>query len=69
VASPTADWLELPQDVELAVRGKVFLLNYSETEQSITLHRKAVDLLSGQIVNGTAKIAPYGVMILDLQES
>jgi beta-galactosidase len=71
LASPVSDWLQLPKEVELAVRRNTetnetyrFLLNYSSQQQEIRLVRPAQDLLSGQMLEGKVMIEPYGVMIV-----
>jgi beta-galactosidase len=71
LSSPVGDWLELPRPVELCIREHretgerlMFLLNYSDAEQTITLHRDALDLLSGQRVRGKVALAPFDVCIL-----
>jgi beta-galactosidase len=71
LAAPASDWLGLPRSVELAIRERmdtkerlIFLLNYSDTDQTITLRRQAMELLSGTQVHGTIVIEPFGVCIL-----
>ena len=71
LASPVSNWLELPRPVELCIRedaenGKrlIFLLNYSDDEQTITLHQPITDLLSETEVQGVIRLAPFGVCIL-----
>ncbi|ASA23445.1 beta-galactosidase [Paenibacillus donghaensis] len=65
-----ADWLELPLEVEIAVREKegcqiVFLLNYSGKEVKARLLRDSVDMLEGErLAEGALNISPYGVKIL-----
>lgn len=63
---------EFPIIVRSGVNGQGsklhYLFNYSGTEQTVTNHfGKATDLLSGTSVseNGTIKLAPWGVMILE----
>ncbi len=71
LASPVGDWLELPRPVELCIRARaktgerlIFLLNYSDEGQTITLHKAATDVLSGQRVQGAVVLAPFDVRIL-----
>jgi beta-galactosidase len=71
LSSPVGDWLELPRPVELCIRESsasgerlLFLLNYSNAEQTITLHRDALDLFSGERVRGAVALAPFDVRIL-----
>jgi beta-galactosidase GanA len=68
--SPVEGCFTLPKWVELAVRkhedGRqfVFLLNYADTAQSITVHKPMTDLMSGKAVAGEATLAPYDVLVL-----
>ena len=69
LTSPVARWLELPPGVELCVRESaddrlVFLLNYSDAEQSATLHRAITDLLTGERLEGAFVLEPFGVRVL-----
>jgi beta-galactosidase len=71
LASPVGDWLELPRAVELCIRERaetserlIFLLNYSDADQTITLHRTATDLLTEQPLHGQVTLAPFDVRIL-----
>jgi beta-galactosidase len=68
-ASPVADWLSLPEEVELAIRADEqgslhFLLNYSEQPAIITLAAEKTDLLTGSKLNGTVTLDGFGVMAL-----
>jgi beta-galactosidase len=69
--SPVADWLELPRPVELCMREHpetgerlIFLLNYSDADQTITMHKAVTDVLSGQRVQGAVVLPPFDVRIL-----
>jgi beta-galactosidase len=71
LASPVGDWLELPRPVELCIRQHpgtgertIFLLNYSDAEQTIVLHKDALDLLSGERLRGPVVLAPFDVRVL-----
>jgi beta-galactosidase len=71
LSSPVGDWLELPGPVELCIRAQpetgertIFLLNYSDAEQTVVLHRDALDLLSGEQLRGSVALAPFDVRIL-----
>jgi beta-galactosidase len=71
LVSPAADWLDLPQPVELCLRENgesgerlIFLLNYSDTDQTVTLHQPATDILSGTRLQGSVVLAPFDVRIL-----
>jgi beta-galactosidase len=69
--SPAGDWLDLPRPVELCVRQQaqtgeqlIFLLNYSDRPQTVTLHQAATNVLSGEAVQGTIELAPFDVCVL-----
>jgi beta-galactosidase len=71
LAAPVGDWLDLPQEVELSIRQRadtgeqlLFLLNYSDADQTITLHKPATDALNQQAVQGSLVIGPFDVRIL-----
>ncbi len=66
---PYAQWLDLPQDIELAVRKKGdrayhILLNYTDAPRPFTCHGPMTDLLTGLPCEGEAELPPYGVMVL-----
>jgi len=76
LTSPAGDWLALPQPVELCIRQHaqtgervIFLLNYSDQPQTITLHKAATNMLSGQSVQGRLELAPFDVCILAENDS
>ncbi|MEK3941452.1 beta-galactosidase [Paenibacillus sp. FSL H3-0310] len=65
-----ADWLELPEEVELQVRtgassSYAFLLNYSETPVTIHLRETKTDLLSGTTLSGEVILEGFGVLVLN----
>ncbi|WP_248549680.1 beta-galactosidase [Paenibacillus odorifer] len=65
-----ADWLELPEEVELQVRtgassSYAFLLNYSETPVTIHLRETKTDLLSGTTLSGEVLLEGFGVLVLN----
>jgi beta-galactosidase len=71
LVSPVEDWLQLPQPVELCVRERtetgerlIFLLNYSDQPQTITLRKVVADVLAEQTVQGEIVLAPFDVRIL-----
>jgi beta-galactosidase len=71
LASPLEDWIELPRPIELCIRENpdsgvrlIFLLNYSDTAQTISLRKPATDALSGEQVQGSIELEPYGVRVL-----
>ncbi|MBN9387607.1 MAG: beta-galactosidase [Chloroflexi bacterium] len=75
LTSPTAEWLELPQAVELIVRERTqregeiaMVLNYSENIQTLNLNRAATNLLTGTTIKGKVELAPFDVIFLELAE-
>ncbi|GGJ02081.1 beta-galactosidase [Alicyclobacillus cellulosilyticus] len=69
--SPMSGVMDLPEDVELAVRAHepggaryVFLLNYSHAPQSVRLHQSFADVLTGRSVHGRVEMAPFDVFVL-----
>ncbi|WP_138754265.1 beta-galactosidase [Paenibacillus sinopodophylli] len=69
LAAPTASWLSLPPDVELAIRegedGPLyFLLNFSEQPAAITLKESKTDVLTGNTLNGSVSLEGFGVVVL-----
>ena len=69
IASPAAEVLALPEEIELAVREKngksyYFLLNYAAEAQEYTTLAPMSDMLTGKAVHGKATLAPYGVAVL-----
>lgn len=68
ISSP-APWLELPEEVELAVRGNeaqqyYFILNYSDIPATINVLEPARDLLTSAKLHGQHQLAAYDVLIL-----
>ena len=66
---PYAAELELPPEVELAVRVKGdkvyrFLLNYTAENSIFTCKKPLADVLSGLQYSGRVTLPPYGVMVL-----
>ena len=60
-----APWLVLPEGCELAKRGdQYFVLNYKAQACEITLKKKVTDRLTGNEIEGTYEVAPYGVLVL-----
>jgi beta-galactosidase len=71
LVSPVADFLDVPQAVELCIRENsqlgerlVFLLNYSDVEQTVILHRSATNLLTGNQMEELLVLAPFDVCVL-----
>jgi len=73
-AEPYADVLELPVDVELAVREKAgmryyFLLNYGGEEAAYHVKHTLVDAVSGDKVEGEQVLGGYDVRVLRTEET
>ncbi|MCR5272837.1 MAG: beta-galactosidase [Lachnospiraceae bacterium] len=69
VINPCGKLLELPEECELCVRTKgdtdyMFVLNYSDKEQQIKLHREFLDLCTGRVMNGDTVLKPYEAVVL-----
>jgi beta-galactosidase len=65
ITSPKADWIELPKEVELAIRGDIiFLLNYSHEAVQLNFLQPADDLLKNSRLDGPVELAPYGVIVI-----
>jgi beta-galactosidase len=71
LTSPVADWLDLPQPIELCIREDtatgerlIFLLNYSHAAQTITLGKQATNLLTNESIQGSVVLAAFDVCIL-----
>jgi beta-galactosidase len=69
VASPYKDILELPREVELAVRKSgnetyLFILNYMSFDVKINIKKPLVDLLTNNELSNEVVLEKYGVLIL-----
>jgi beta-galactosidase len=71
LTSPAASLVSMPKHVEIVIRQHpatgeryVFLLNYADSAQTVTLHKDADELLTGRTVSGSLEMAPYDVCIL-----
>jgi beta-galactosidase len=69
IASPVAGWCELPECVEVAIRGDaeeelVFLMNYSKESAELTFAVETEELVTGARLQGTVELEPYGVWIV-----
>ncbi|MEK3882784.1 beta-galactosidase [Paenibacillus sp. PL2-23] len=67
--SPAEGILELPPQVELAIREDAagplyFLLNYAEEPAEMTLREAKTDLLTGRKLQGTISLEGFGVLVL-----
>ena len=72
VGSPVEGWLELPSEVELAIRerpdtrdGLAFVMNFSSSARTIEVRRESLDILSGRSLKGFVTLAPFDVLLLD----
>ncbi|WP_251037877.1 beta-galactosidase [Paenibacillus albidus] len=67
------EWVELPSEVEVAIREKqnrrfAFLLNYSDYPVKARLLRETGDMLEGvRLAAGELNLPPYGVKVLVLE--
>ncbi|OMG50805.1 beta-galactosidase [Paenibacillus macerans] len=73
LASPAAEWAELPEDVELAIRmpeemhkSYAFLMNYAHTEQTVTFRVPKRDLLTDAVLHGVYGMQPFEVCVIEL---
>ncbi|WP_151736019.1 beta-galactosidase ['Paenibacillus yunnanensis' Narsing Rao et al. 2020] len=68
--SPVDEWLTAPAEVEAGIRALngasyLFLLNYSNKPAQLEFKKTAADLLTGDRLEGTFDMPPYGVLIID----
>lgn len=69
VATPYKDLLELPREVELAVRKKgnetyLFILNYMSYEVILNIKKPMVDMFTGKEISNETMLEKYGVLVL-----
>lgn len=69
VASPFRDFVEVPEECEIAVRRKddqryLFVLNYSKEPVQITFHKTGVDLYTKETVSGKRTLEGYETMVV-----
>lgn len=74
VAGTYDEFLELPEEVELAVRKAdgveyFFVLNFMPYEMEAVIKKPMRNLLSGQMVEGKIKLENYGIIVLENKES
>jgi beta-galactosidase len=67
--SPYEDVMEIPEEVELAVRSKneeeyLILLNYKPYSVQVLIKEPVEDLLTGELMFGSSNLNKFGVMIL-----
>jgi beta-galactosidase len=68
-ASTYEDLMEIPEEVELAVRSKndekyFFLLNYKQYCVQILIKEPMKDLLTGEMIFGASDLERFGVRVL-----
>ena len=71
VSNPFGKYLDLPKELELAVRennnGKyAFILNYEKGEKTFRIKEKAFDLISEETISGDITLPGYGAIVLKL---
>ncbi|MEC0332770.1 beta-galactosidase trimerization domain-containing protein [Paenibacillus macerans] len=73
LTSPAAEWAELPEDVELAIRthektqkSYAFLMNYAHTEQTVVFRSPKRDLLTEKVLQGGFPMQPFEVCVIEL---
>lgn len=69
IASPFRDFVEVPEECEIAVRRKndqryLFVLNYSKEPVQITFHKTGVDLYTKETVSGKRTLEGYETMVV-----
>lgn len=69
IDTPINGVMDLPESVEVAIRrdaeGKdfIFLLNYSDQEQSAEIQKELTNILTGELVKNEVILEPFGVGI------
>ena len=43
----------------------VFIMNFTEEKQSITIHESVQDVRTGETIEGDVTLDPYGVLIVE----
>ncbi len=65
------EWISMGESVEVAKRVNekgeqfIFLLNYSNTTQPVTLGQPCINLFNGSKVEGTVTLSPFDVLVLE----
>ena len=72
VASPYHEFVEVPEECEIAVRKKgdqryLFVLNYGKEPVQITFHKEGLDLYTKETVAGKRNLEGYGTMVVKIQ--
>ena len=71
VLEPFREWIQAPEGVEVVLRRKgerqfLFVLNFQDEEQTITLKGPALLLYTGQRVQGSVAVPPFGTAVYEL---
>lgn len=71
IVEPFADVIDAPEEVELAVQEKegrryLFVLNYADREETVTLKRKARLMYTGDMVTGAVTLPAYGTAVYEI---
>jgi len=71
IIKPFAEFIDAPEDVELALRekdGRKFLmvLNFMPESRTIVLKKESVSLFSGEKVTGEFTLKPFGVEVFEI---
>jgi beta-galactosidase len=71
--SPAAEWAELPEDVELAIRAHegtdkryAFLMNYAYEKRLVTFLTPQRDLLTESVLHGVFTMKPFEVCVIEI---
>jgi beta-galactosidase len=70
IHDPLAEWADIPAEIQVTIRSSsggerfCFLLNFSDTAQTIIFKESVFDLLGTQKLQGQTKIPPYGVLFV-----
>lgn len=71
VLEPFREWIEAPEGVEVVLRRKgdrqfLFVLNFQDGEQTITLKRPSLLLYTGRQVQGNVTMPPFATAVYEL---
>lgn len=71
-AEPYGDIVQLPKEVEIAIRAKddvcyMFVLNYAPHPINIVVKKEQKEVLSGNYLVGNITMEAYGVIVLEVQ--
>ena len=69
-AEPYAALVSCPEAVELSVREKdgrrwLFLLNYTGSDQEVTLRKSLANAVTAETLSGVVTLPPYGTLVLE----